>query len=969
MLVKKVLLVLFFLVSALNGSVDFPKVYGAFEKINNADRIKKLSLSKDKKRLLVMRHNSVSLMDAKTLKVLKRIEFEGSSWNSDFVEDGFVLLTHLNFSYYDKTGTKLIFNESLRTGRRIKKINVHKNGYMVNIVMSHAILTFNVRTKQFKKIISKEPNYRDDIRDDVLRTENKNDRSYIYTNIYTKERVDFFPSENILPNGKQIIDLKDFALKNVAGTNVIQSYGKPAGRVKFGCMAPSGQRFAILTNSEPVHVYDVDKKEPIFSLPRNLNTSKTRDCLLYDDTLILWGKSMQVYNLKDAKKINSAVSPSLKIMPIIGSCTDAPYGVSLWINTMYGWNVEKGKMRWYFKGPKFYRSHWENASYLIEIQADKKFAFVRPFGQRSHKELKVFLENGSFIEWDKGYKYKRFSDSSVVCDPGSGEVWLEKEFSFTLHGVSFYALSQGEWLVISNSDGYFNASSKNALSLLHKAHNTLTDRDIKKWYRPDIIQAKLSNKKTAKLSKVNTHYKLPEKSQLINHYFSSIVQGVKTGHNYKKLLSLMQQTDLDQLDEIINALPNDEKGYFYFYRALRPQKRFYKQPELFSFLNQRAEKLSSYSNEVPALLEYLISIQKRTRIYKNNPLLKEGIPILYEKIWRKYKDHERVKLMIASMRTTDEAYKTIYWDIWEQQNYITKEHLQVLYQEDPLRSQRLAVKSLTNLLNKLEKSGCKEDQLNTNICQDDFEMRTYGTFWTRISTLYDFLIENKTALPLDELKIITAKKVKVFYANKDPDKLGINAKYIKFYAKYSNEGEKKELIQSTKKFLEKAIFQTEWSNYWSVRIVQVINSKIRTVHKGMLETMPEYFLELGKKLIDSDNKYLHEHLDYLITDIEENPFVQKAMVKSVLNQFHDNGYVDYKYIGRLLNTDSKEIHLQVIEMFNLFNDCNKIRDNYRYKLKSILSLKDYMRLECAPLPNESIPYNKREEYAPLYKIK
>jgi hypothetical protein len=131
--------------------------------------------------------------------------------------------------------------------------------------------------------------------------------------------------------------------------------------------------------------------------------------------------------------------------------------------------------------------------------------------------------------------------------------------------------------------------------------------------------------------------------------------------------------------------------------------------------------------------------------------------------------------------------------------------------------------------------------------------------------------------------------------------------------------------------------------------------------------MPKYFLQLESRVIASENRYLHEHLDYLITDIEKNPFVQKAMIQSILEQFHDNGYVDYQYIGRLLNTNSKEIHLQVIDMFNQFKDCNKIRDNYRYKLKRVLSLEEYMRLECDPLPNENVPYNKQEEYAPLYQ--
>lgn len=984
MLIKKIVWILALLVSTLFGSVDFPQVYTAFKKTDNADRIKKIVLSKDQKRLLVMRHRSVSLMDAKNFKVIKKITFKGSAWDCDFAEEGFILLTHHDFTYYDDTGTKRLYYVERRDGGQIAKMDMRKNGYIVNLIKEtgrqvndkgypqreKGLIILNLRTKEYKETIYKTDfkakHYLNDIRDNVLEISTGN-YPYDYINIFTGKKVKSFPGENILPNGKQMIDAKELILQNIGQKKVLQSYTKPTGRFKFGCMDPSGKRFAILTMNEPVYVYDINKSEPIFSLPRNLNTSKTRNCLLYDDTLILWGKSMQAYNIKDAKKIENALSRSLEVMPIIGSCTDASYGVSLWVNTMYGWDVEKGKMLWYSIGPEFNRSHWENASYLIKMQSDDKIAFVQPYGQRDWKVLRVNLENGTFIDWEKK-KHKTPKGKAKVCDPHgvqmiSGEVWLEKEFSFTQNGVSFYALSQGEWLVISNNDGYFNASSKEAISLLHKDHKALIDEDIKKWYRPDIIEAKLAQKSIEELSKRKTLFKLPEKLQLTNQYFASILQGVKTGDNYKRLWNLIQQTDFAQFNEIINAIPNDEKGYFYFYRALRFKKLPNKQAELFNFLTQRVDKLSSYSNEVPALLECLITY----RVYKKKHGFKKKNEMLIESVWERYKDNERVKLMIASMNRTDEAYKKIYWDVWEKEDYITKKHLEILYKENPLRAQKLAVKSLTNLLNKLNKLGCKEDQLNTNICQDDFEMRTYGTFSTRISTLYDLLITDKTVVPLDQLKRITAQKVKTFYADNEADRWGINAQYIKFYAMYSNEVEKKELIKSTKDFLEKAIFQTEWKQYWNNSCFSDKNSKIQAIHKGMLETMPKYFLQIESRVIASDNRYLHQHLDHLITDIEKNPSVQQAMIQSILEQFHDKGYVDYKYIGRLLNTNNKEIHLQVIDMFNQFKDCNKISDDYRYKLKRVLSLEEYMRLKCDPLANENIPYNKREEYAPLYK--
>lgn len=915
------ILLFVFLTSSLFGAVDFPQVYSVFEKTNDEDRIKKMILSSDKKRLLVMRHNSISLMDAKSLKLLKTITFIHSAWDCAFIEKGFILLTNFDFSYYDDTGTKRLYYEERRHG-----VNTARH-------------------------------YLDDIRKNILKVSTENNTND-YINILARAKVSSFPDDNVVPNGKQIIDIKELSLKDIVDNKVVQTYVKPAGYIRFGCMDPSGKRFAILAENKPVYVYDMDKSESIFSLPENLNTSKTQGCLLYDDTLILWGNSMQVYNLKDTEKIKNAVAGSLKVMPIIGSCTDASHSVSLWVSTMYGWDVQKGKMLWYSAGPYLNRNHWENAGYLIKMQSDNKSSIIQPYGD--HKELKVNLEDGSFIELgDK--KDEKLTQDSVVCNPGTGELWLEKEFSFIHNDVSFYALSRGEWLVVSNKDGYFNTSSKNALMFLHKDDAALTDEDIKKWYRPDIIEAKLSNTEILNQVAIKTNYTLPESSELKNQYLTSILQGIKTGNNYKSLMSLIKETELEQIGEIVDAIPNDEKGYFYFYSALKNKRFPHKQSELFGFLNKRVENLSTHSNEVPALLEYLMTY----KAYKEDAEFKKNREAFTEKLLTKFIANERVKLMIAATNKTDEAYKVIYWDVWERENYITKEHLQVLYQENPLKAQELAIKSLIIMLNKIKLLGCTEDQLNTDICQDSFEMRTYGTYWTRIKTLYDFLITDTTPAHLDELKRITAEKVKKFYADYEPDKLGINTQYIKFYLKYSNEAEKKQLIKSTKDYIEKEIFNTDWKRYWSDESVRNKGYKIGALKNAMLETMPDYFLQLELKVIASGNESLQKNLAYILTDIDKNPKVQQAMIRSIEQQYHDNGSLNDTYIRSLLNTDNKDIHLQVIKMLNELKVCDKVVDAYRYKLKNVLSLQEYRRLECALLPNESVPNKKKEEYAPL----
>ena len=389
------ILLLVYLTSSLFGAVDFPQVYNVFEKTNDEDRIEKMVLSNDKKQLMVMRRHSISLMDAKLFKVLKTITFEGSAWDCAFAEKGFVLLTHHDFSYYDDTGTQRLYYVERNDGGQIAKMDMDKNGYIVNLIKNtgrtvrtghfdqqeKGLITLNLKTHEYKETTYKsdytKKHYLDDIRKNILKISTGN-HTYDYINILTGEKVSSFPDDNIVHNGKQIIDIKELNLKDIVDSKVVQTYVKPAGYIRFGCMDPSGKRFAILAENKPVYVYDMNKSESIFSLSENLNTSKTRGCLLYDDTLILWGNSMQVYNLKDMGKINNAVAGSLKMMPIIGSCTDTSHSLSLWVSTMYGWDVQKGKMLWYSAGPYLNRNHWENAGYLIKMQSDNKSSIIQP---------------------------------------------------------------------------------------------------------------------------------------------------------------------------------------------------------------------------------------------------------------------------------------------------------------------------------------------------------------------------------------------------------------------------------------------------------------------------------------------------------------------------------------------------------------------------------------------------------------
>ncbi len=555
-----------------------------------------------------------------------------------------------------------------------------------------------------------------------------------------------------------MIDSHDLTLKDIKTGKLIRSFKKPAGRFKLGCIAPSGERFALLGSNAPLIVYDLNRSEPIFTLPAIERQSFYRSCLLYGDTALLQLDSLQKYDLvKDAPLYNNLKS-DLKVMPIIGHCSDKGFSIALWVSTLYGWDLVKGAMQWYSKGAKFDRSHWDTASYKILIEGKEKWALVEPFGERAFsKELKVDLKDGSYTSYERK-KEMPLPGSPKVCDPGI-DPGLGKEFSFRHHGISFYAFSKGEWLSIDEKEGYFNASSKRVLSYLITEHHHLTPQEIKKWYRPDIIEATLAQKNIAALIKEKRDFQLPAHSSLKNIYFENTIKALSVKKNYKELSKLLRQVSVEQLSPIINAIPNDEEGYYYFYRGLRNNHLLRRQQEaLFLFLQKQVEKLTPSSNETPYLLQYL----QRVKVHKRYPLLRKQRKQLVESIFKAYGESLKVKYMLASQSRSKENYINTYWEVWEKKGYIKEVTLKLLYKEDPKRAEKLAISSLEHLLQYLNKRGCKDEQLNTKVCQSDFKMRQYGSYATRIHTLYTFLTLHEVNAFMDRLLTLSHKKINDF---------------------------------------------------------------------------------------------------------------------------------------------------------------------------------------------------------------
>ena len=110
--------------------------------------------------------------------------------------------------------------------------------------------------------------------------------------------------------------------------------------------------------------------------------------------------------------------------------------------------------------------------------------------------------------------------------------------------------------------GYFNASSYNVLvNILKSKHEKVTidsmQKLAKKWYRPDIVEALLSDKNITALTKQNTAFTLPLKPVDDNQFKNSLKQMILKGHNISLLKYFKQNKKTNNF--IIN---------FYFNKCL-----------------------------------------------------------------------------------------------------------------------------------------------------------------------------------------------------------------------------------------------------------------------------------------------------------------------------------------------------------------------------------------------------------------
>lgn len=551
---------------------NFPQVHQVVINEKSQLDVKKVIVDKEKTQLLVMNRNSLYLKDAQTFKTIQEIDFKEIAWDCAFVENGFVLLTNRSFTHFDTTGTKVLYKARDKDIGQIYKMDIQENGYIVNMIKhiekptagkffyTKGLTSFNLRTQKYSTIKyrsnPKKKEYLYDVDDELLKFKTNGGLHYRYINILTGNEVNKSNTSN------KILNLED-----------VEFYNSLYREYKLGCISPDKNRYAIFENKKTLKVYDKKFDEAIFTLPNISGDFAQKDCLIYNDSLVLKGKQLEIYDLVKDKYIYENLDTSVEVMPIIGSCVGKKYGLSLWVSTMYGWDLEYGKMLWYTKEPEFYRSHWENASYLIKLLGDDKSALVKPFGKRAFdEELKVNLESGLYENYEATQKLDN-EHIFKVCNPNP-DGWIPKKNSFTHKGLKFYVVNKGDWLVIDPKDGYFNVSSQRVISLLSKNYRYLSEEDIAKWYRPDIIEAKLRGKSFENLKSQKISFTLSEESKLKNQYLNTLIRQIQDDKAYMKVRKYIKKMTMNEIKALYELVKKDNtaKTYFKFYSALTHNK-------------------------------------------------------------------------------------------------------------------------------------------------------------------------------------------------------------------------------------------------------------------------------------------------------------------------------------------------------------------------------------------------------------
>lgn len=937
----KFFIVLVFISSCIYAQNAIPQIFQSIEKSDD-DFVKRIVLSKDRKQLMVIKREVVDLLDAKSFKLIHSLDFSGSAWDGDFAENGIVLLTHHDFTYYSKDGKKILFRIDRRDVGSLKAIDVPNQGYIVNMIKENGhheqafgfnqrvkgLMQLNLRTKKFVSLPYEDQynnkKYLNDIKNGVLRISNPNNE-YTYIDIKTKGQLTLKDIKYIKINNHKILSSK----------NIIQDRYHSMPDLQRGCVTSDNKKYALIAGNS-VNVYIDHSPNPIFTLPSTMNPFRPQSCLLYDNTLVVASKGIQHYNIKRDAALFSSIEKAKKIEPIIGTCRDNAFAISLWNGSSYGWDLQKGELLWYSKGPKVNRNHWEYASYKIRLNSIEKIADIQPYGQRDERhETRIDILKGTEIP-ESTHRTSPSTENWTTCDAGTGEVWLGKEYRFTHKGLEFYVLSDGEWLIHDAQRGYFNTSSIKALGNLHINSQPLNAAQIKQYYRPDIIKSILQNKQTFPVK--HPTYTIASKSSLVNIYSGNINQNLIQGTIDRKLSSYISQATLDELQSIFTQFKslNSSEDYQKFYTALERNKNI----RLFKKFRKFTNK--SNSKRIKEKKKKLVTIigeffENRIRHLNKNPDEQNAL------IW----SLSRLQLVDLVQNIIDNQTLTD----------ASKQGIAVVLQKFDISTPYIFEIGKKELL---------------YLRLDTFE-RLYEKYPDRTLELAFSIVENKT-YKIKDYGYINAIKLLTQQRSKTSPHVALNriinyfndtlsnptftswewSNLAAFYRVYAKPSDVKKLYKKLQTYLTINLKDDNWEKLKN----RDFNSFLQQVLLDMNNYDSSFSRSLQIKILYSKHskKIISDFLNLKDSDIAHET------IAYMTEEYKKNAHKHPDLMRKFNYIQDPKILKAFIDMHNIFDDCMKIENITKMNLLRNLSVSDYTTLKCHDIPLGLVPSNKKEAY-------
>ncbi|HOV14070.1 MAG TPA: caspase family protein, partial [Spirochaetota bacterium] len=327
-------------------------------------------------------------------------------------------------------------------------------------------------------------------------------------------------------------------------------HSKDITSVKF---FSDGKNFISASRDKTLKLWDINQEKSIRTF-----TGHTGDiyavAISPDDKSVVSGSgdnTVRLWDVKSGKEVGNISVGSGDILDIVFS-TD---GKSLIGKGRRGvvtmWDIASGKE----KGKIIQGSENISSGAEIAISPDGKISI----GSRADNNVQIWdIEQGRIIKTISGYStpfsYTTPNEKTAisisinktfsVCSISKGEISQESVNFDIFSGqnfvtkctateiAQFVAFKDGEWVIIT-PDGYFNASPHGAknINVIEGMNVYSIDNFFDKYYRPDIVEARLSGIDTSKITEtdirkgIKTPPEITLKVKLKNNTFQEISSG------------------------------------------------------------------------------------------------------------------------------------------------------------------------------------------------------------------------------------------------------------------------------------------------------------------------------------------------------------------------------------------------------------------------------------------------------------